>query len=145
MFIWCVLFCCIIHHAHSVQGNIEFKQQSLADCIDIAVACKVSIGNSCSIETLKPNSALNLIQPGGNTSCMNSDYPFVFSVELGATKDVLLYFQSGGVCLNQQQFDALLCNVCPTHGASGGIIDVTNSKNVFKQYTIIQVKLHYLF
>lgn len=124
------------------QKKVEFKteQSSLTECMDNTVACKIASGNSCSIDKLKTKSAFNLIQPGGNTTCMNSNYPFLFSVELGtSTKDVLLYFQAGGVCLNQDQYNSFYCNVCPVKGTRGGIIDASNRKNLFKTYTIIEV------
>ena len=130
------------NYAFANPKTIEFKteQSSLTECMDTSTACTIFGDESCSIDSLKPNSEFNLIRPGGYTSCMNINYPFVFSVELGgSTKDVLLYFQAGGFCYDQHQYDNFICNVCPVKGTRGGIIDARKSENVFKKYTIIEV------
>ena len=127
----------VINHVFASHSKIE--QSSLTECM--TNTCKITSTESCSIKSLKPKSFLNLIEPGGQTSCLNSDFPFLFSVQLGeSTKDVLLYFQGGGGCLDQNGYNTFACNVCSVLGTRGGIINSSNRNNVFKSYTIIEVK-----
>ena len=98
---------------------------------------------ACSWDNLKPISAdatsINFIQPHGDTRCMTASTPFTFIVEKGSKNDILLYLQAGGVCANQANYDNWNCNTHPTLGTREGVLNKKDTKNVFKDYTTIEV------
>jgi hypothetical protein len=125
--------------ANRATSHFASQQTSLSECLPTETSCKISATEKCAFNTLTKGSVLNYIVPGGGkTGCMNSTYPFQFSVQVGSSKnDILFYFQGGGACTAGVNLNE--CNVCTVLGTREGIINAFDSENLFRNYTIIEI------
>jgi len=87
----------------------------------------------------------NIVYPGGKTVCINKDNvdggdEYKFQVFPGATDKLLVYFQGGGGCFDEQtamQMGACVPTAVPREAV--GVFDQFNPSNPFKDFTIVQV------
>lgn len=125
--------------------NLQFISGGLESHKDIELSsnnpCVVTLTNNCNFYSLpfSDTTSLNFIQPGGKTSCLDTKAPFVFSVEKGSTSDVLIYFQGGGVCVDQASYNSFACNTNVTLGTREGILDRKDPNNIYRFYTTVEV------
>jgi len=105
-----------------------------------ASVCKLDGDSTRCPITSMPKGETSLVQPGGSTRCIFQDSsPFQFQVVPGATDKLLFYFQGGGACFNQASVDIDLCSDDANPMGLEGILDRTNPKNVFADYTVAVV------
>jgi hypothetical protein len=101
--------------------------------------CNITATESCSLASM-PRDETTLVLPGGDTRCIYSySTPFAFQVIPGDKDKVLLFFQGGGACWDEGSTKAGLCTSDSSPQGPTGVFDRSNSKNAFKDYTVVHV------
>jgi len=117
---------------------LRHQNQQFSSMQDTYSSCVLGTAQQCTFSSLSGGAVTNLIYPGGNTSCINSDAPFFFLVKKGSSDKVLFHFQSGGGCVTQNDYNTNLCAPLPfVYGT--GILDVANQQNPYHGYTLVEV------
>eukprot|EP00636_Phaeomonas_parva_P017610 CAMPEP_0118857550 /NCGR_PEP_ID=MMETSP1163-20130328/4596_1 /TAXON_ID=124430 /ORGANISM="Phaeomonas parva, Strain CCMP2877" /LENGTH=336 /DNA_ID=CAMNT_0006790875 /DNA_START=236 /DNA_END=1242 /DNA_ORIENTATION=- len=86
-----------------------------------------------------PANASNVLQTGGETRCIFDDStPYAFQVVPGSASRLLVYFQGGGACFNEDSTELGLCSTdAAPYSPLDGILDPTDAKNPYVGYTVV--------
>ena len=121
--------------------HLSFSPETLHE-IDVKTnSCTLSATESCSLDHLSHDTS-TLIYPGGSTSCIDSE-PFAFQVYPGSSDNLLIYFQGGGCCWDQDSYELGLCSkTLEPYSQSSGVFCrnghcSSSEDNPFEDYTIV--------
>mmetsp|Transcript_18191 Transcript_18191/g.57227 ORF Transcript_18191/g.57227 Transcript_18191/m.57227 type:complete len:507 (-) Transcript_18191:26-1546(-) len=105
-------------------------------------SCQPSVQGGCPLSRMLPDK-ITAVQPGGNTSCLNSD-PFQFEVKPGDPKKALIVFEGGGGCWDQASVMKGVCvqTVVPSRGIMGFFNPCKEGTipNPFLDFTVIYIR-----
>lgn len=117
--------------------NRIYRLLPLSFCLVVLI---IGIVPTVSAQDLAPG--WNLIVPGGNSVCARGT-PYAFYVRPGDASKVLIYFQGGGACWNDETcapgsgwFDDIVVGD-EANNYSNGIFDPTNGENPLANYSTV--------
>jgi len=79
------------------------------------------------------------VYPGGATACLNSSQPYFFRVSRGSMSKVVMWFDSGGACLNQGMLLNGNCSLNPWITPGSGVLNQSDVRNPYHSYTVVRV------
>lgn len=123
-----------------IQNHVKYySSNDQENLCDIYNCCTISETESCNLSDLEADRT-NLVYPGGNTRCIFSDSTaYSFQVIPGDTDKLLVYFQGGGACWSEYTTNSGFCTTDAKPDALSGIFNRTNEKNIYRNYTIVQM------
>lgn len=102
--------------------------------------CFVSDNNLCKLTDYVINKNIQIIPPtSAGCGCIDSNEQYSFVVTKGDPNNVLLYFQGGGICWDQNSYNTEECRTYTLSPPEIGLLDHTNNLNPFESYTTITV------
>lgn len=121
--------------------TLGWTQQVIAsgsDPWDNVHECVIQSAGDCRLSHFDYN-VLYKVLPGGETACLNGARHYFFQVVKRDTQNLLLIFQSGGVCYSKEAYDRSLCDTDPNMQMLDGLLDGTQADNPYNQYSIVVV------
>lgn len=102
--------------------------------------CKISGGERCPMSAMLGSASFTNVYPGGSTRCLlDDDLEYAFQVIPGTTDKLLIYFQGGGSCWDQDSANLKLCKQDFQEQPLTGIFDRSQADVPFWDYTIVHV------
>jgi hypothetical protein len=100
--------------------------------------------HSCHLNILNYHENLQIFPSSSSASsppcgCIESHEKYSFGVTKGDSDSLLLFFQGGGLCWNQESLKSHRCRTYAMSPAELGVLDRMNPKNPYQNFTTISI------